>query len=102
MGAGVAGAVNAGGSVEGIDFEAGVVGEDEVGVSEEVAGAEGFEGGIFEKGGAGFLGCGEVGVVAEGLEVIAGAEEGAEFVNFVGVAGGDDDGEVGKGHGWGW
>ena len=39
-------------------------------------------------------------MVAEGLDEVVRAEEGAEFVHFVGIAGGDDDGEAGEGHGF--
>lgn len=54
-----AGGVNTGLAVEGIDFEAGVVGEDEV--LDAGADAEGFESGVFEEGGSGFFDGREIG-----------------------------------------
>ena len=96
----VVGGVDAGLSVEGVDFESGVVGEAvEVGGACVVGGLEsgvGFEG-VAVFGWFGDGGC--VGEVGEGEE-LCGREDVAEFFEFVWVGGGEEDG----GHGgrvWG-
>ena len=85
--AGVARGTDAGGAVEVVDFEAGVVGErPEPG--DEGKGA-GFEDGVAFKGVGGFLDFGEIGEVVGGENF--NAEHGANFGEFVGVTGGEEE-----------
>ncbi len=103
VGASEAGAVDAGGTVEGVDDEAGVVGEGGKARSER-GGACLFEGVSAEVGGI-FDDVGDVDVEGgegDGLQGITeeGAQEGVELAGFSGVAGGDEESVVG--HGWVW
>jgi hypothetical protein len=94
--AGVAGGEDAGGAVEGVDFEAGVVGEDEGAGREGFIGGEGFDGGVGFEGIAVFDGRGDFGVGGEVGDIVDEiVEDGGDLIGFVGVLGGDDEG----GHG---
>lgn len=92
----VSGGVDAGGAVEGIDFDTGVIGEDE-GIGGEDGGCgEGFDGGVGFEGVAVFDGGGDLGVGGEvGDRVHEVMEDRGDFFGFMGVLGGDDEG----GHG---
>lgn len=107
-GGGVAGGADAGLAVEGVDFEAAVVGQtDHAGLPGVVPGFEdgvALEGGlVFDRFGDGsalfaeFLGgLGEVGPIDRGRGGVGG-EGGADFVELVGVGGGDEDLHGGRG-----
>jgi len=89
---GEAGGADAGLVVEGWDFEAGVVGEDE-----EVGGGQGigdgFEIGVALEGGGVFDGFGDLLEVGEGEDLDAGgAGAGGEFGQLAGVGGGGVEG----------
>src|SRR4030095_9719289 len=93
---GPAGAVDAGFARQGIDFQAGVVGD---GPGMQVASViGGLEAGIGTKGAAGLLGGGEL-IAMSGqvipLELIA-AEHFAEFADLAGVGGGDEEAHAGR------
>lgn len=87
--AGVAGGMHAGGAAEGVDFEAGVVGDDEA-ARQKTGGGEGFQCGVFLEGAAGFV---DGRLVREGGEVgdfEAGSEDGGELAGLVRVARGEE------------
>ncbi len=89
--AGVAGGVDAGRTVQGIDFKPRVVGDDGC-FGHGLAGGEGFDGGIFVEGGSGFLRglkLGEGGQVHD--FVVEVRKDLAEFLRFVGVVRGNNE-----------
>lgn len=96
MGARIACREDAGFSMEGIDFEAGVIGDGPV--TGECGEGLGLEEGIFGEGGARFLDIGEVGkiVCGEDLESWV-TEDVLDFADFVFVTRGDEEGHTGEG-----
>ena len=72
--------------MEGVDFEARVVGQDK-GFWECEAGGEGFDDGVGLEGGAGFVGDRQVGVAAQIFDFPLWTEDLAHFVGFVRVGG---------------
>ena len=88
--------MDAGGAIQGIDFEAGIVGEDVVDVlrvavgDEPVGERDGFLGGVAGEVGSVFDDAGGVGKISEGEIFDARAEDAFDFLDFVLVVGGDE------------
>ena len=92
VGTGVAGGIHAGHAAKGVYADAAVVRNHEAG--EHGGDAFGLDGGVCGKGGAGFLGVRRAGEVCQGLQFELLREDACEFACFVGVAGGDEEGDA--------
>lgn len=98
---GVAGGEDAGVTVQGVDFETGIVGQDEPGcggwdwdgLGEPLGERAGFFRGVTGEGGGVLDGAGRVRVIGQGATGQGGVEEGLDFADLMAVACGDEDRE---------